>query len=157
MPSEVTLTRTPEAKQVYARALFDLGFTIREVTRKAGISNDTAMAIKRRCDYNSDSLEQLKKILPNKFYGLANESLNHLSPEKLEKCSAPQLMMVTGIAIDKARDMEGSNRPQFNIVTVVNECRQTSERLAKEIGTLDTLLVDRQASLTSTDCGQNAI
>ena len=61
-------------------------------------------------------------------------AMSKVSAEKLDACSAPQLMMVAGIAVDKARDMEGSNRPVFNIVNVVGELRNSLADLeAKQI------------------------
>jgi hypothetical protein len=43
--------------------------------------------------------------------------------------NALQLTTIGAIGVDKARDMEGSNRPVFNIVTVVNETRQALDGL----------------------------
>lgn len=116
-------------KQIYAKALLDTGATIRAVSEECGIGGSTVIAIKRKPDYDVRFLESVKKQLPTAFYALAGLSLSKVSPEKLDACSAPQLMMVSGIAVDKARDMEGSNRPVFNVVTVINECKQTRDKL----------------------------
>ena len=89
----------------------------------------TIAAIKNKADYSPTFLDSVKRALPAAFYALAGLAMSKVSADKLEVCSAPQLMMVAGIAVDKARDMEGSNRPIFNVVTVINECKQTRDKL----------------------------
>ena len=39
--------------------------------------------------------------------------------------NALQLMTINAIGVDKARDMEGSNRPVFNIVTMVGDMQKS--------------------------------
>lgn len=129
MPLHLTLERVPIHKQIYAKALLDTGASISAVAEECSMGNSTVVAIKRKSNYDMGFLETVKKQLPTAFYALAGLSLSKVSPEKLDACSAPQLMMVSGIAVDKARDMEGSNRPVFNVVTVINECKQTRDKL----------------------------
>lgn len=133
MPLHLTLERVPIHKQIYARALLDTGASVRTVAEECSIGNSTVVAIKRKTDYDMRFLDTVKRSLPTAFYALAGLSLSKVSPEKLDACSAPQLMMVSGIAVDKARDMEGSNRPVFNVVTVINECKQTRDKLEQQM------------------------
>jgi hypothetical protein len=124
-----SLVNTPTHKQIYARAMLDSGASIRTVAEECGMGCSTVVAIKRKPDYNMKFLDSVKRMLPTAFYALAGLAMSKVSVDKLEQCSAPQLMMVAGIAVDKARDMEGSNRPIFNVVTVINECKQTRDKL----------------------------
>jgi hypothetical protein len=133
----ITLEQTPIHKQIYARALLDAGASIRAVAEKCDMGDSTVVKIKRKPDFNPNFLEAVKRSLPMAFYALAGLAMSKVSPEKLDACSAPQLMMVAGIAVDKARDMEGSNRPVFNVVTVINECKQTRDKLEQQMSGVD--------------------
>ncbi len=135
MPARaLTLENVPIHKQVFARALLDTGATIRAVANECSIGQSTVIAIKRKTGYGLPFLESVKKQLPTAFYALSGLAMSKVTPEKLDACSAPQLMMVSGIAVDKARDLEGSNRPIFNIVNVVNDCQKTMEKLNSQMG-----------------------
>lgn len=112
----ITLERTPHQKQVFAKALLESAYNITQTAKLTGLNRRTVMEINSRSDYEMEAIARIQKRLPAKFYITSDWALNNLTPEKMEACSAPQLMMVAGIAIDKARDMEGSNRPVINIV-----------------------------------------
>lgn len=137
--SALTLERVPIHKQIYAKALLETGATVRAVADECEIGQSTVVAIRRKPDYSANILESAKRMLPTAFYALAGLSMSKVSPDKLDACSAPQLMMVAGIAVDKARDMEGSNRPVFNLVNIVNETQRTIERLNSELSSIKTV------------------
>ena len=126
-------------KQIYARALFDAGATLDKVADECSIGRATAVAIRRKTDYETSILDRVKRSLPTAFYTLAGLAMSKVSGEKLDNCSAPQLMMVAGIAVDKARDMEGSNRPVFNVVSIISECKQTRDKLQGQLDRLASL------------------
>ena len=140
----LTLERVPLHKQIYAKALLDMGAGLNAVADECSIGKSTVVAIKRKTDYGTSVLEAAKRSMPAAFYAIAGLSMSKVSPSKLDACSAPQLMMVAGIAVDKARDMEGSNRPIFNIVNVVNDAQRTIAKL------------DAQMSIFTTAINQNA-
>jgi G:T/U-mismatch repair DNA glycosylase len=121
VPTALTLERVPLHKQIYARALLDMGTSTRSVASECSIGLSTVQAIKQKQDYSDKFLEAVKRKLPTAFYALGGLAMSKVSDEKLDVCSAPQLMMVAGIAVDKARDMEGNNRPIVNIVTMVGD------------------------------------
>lgn len=112
----ITLERTPHQKQVFVKALLQSGVPVSKATKLAHLSHGVVEEIRRRNTYDLQSISDIQKRLPAKAYITADWAFDNVTPEKLEACSAPQLMMVAGIAIDKARDMEGLNRPVFNIV-----------------------------------------
>lgn len=116
MSGKITLKNTPHQKQVFAKSLLESGFSKSQTAKLSHLSQHTIDEINRRSDYSIEEISKIQKRLPAKFYITSDWALNNLTPEKMESCSAPQLMMVAGIAIDKARDMEGSNRPIVNIV-----------------------------------------
>ena len=121
VPIALTLERVPLHKQIYARALLDMGTSTRSVASECSIGLSTVQAIKQKQDYSEQFLEAVKRKLPTAFYALGGLAMSKVTEDKLEACSAPQLMMVSGIAVDKARDMEGNNRPIVNIVTMVGD------------------------------------
>ena len=121
VPTALTLERVPLHKQIYARALLDMGTSTRSVAEECSIGLSTVQAIKHKQDYSEQFLESVKRKLPTAFYALGGLAMSKVSEEKLDACSAPQLMIVAGVAVDKARDMEGSNRPVVNIVTMVGD------------------------------------
>jgi hypothetical protein len=128
----INLSRTPHEKQVFIRAMLDSKIPWRRIQKIGKVSSGVLLEIARRHDYEIEAVEAVRKRLPLKFYNLADEAMNHVSTEKLAACSAPQLMMVAGISVDKARDMEGANRPVFNVVDIaMNITKLVSESKAR--------------------------
>jgi len=142
----ITLERTPVEKQLYAKTLLDAGATIRAVQAKTKLSGETVIAIKRSQDYSSSMLDEFRRRLPYKAYKLADDVLDLIEPNEIKKAPLNIKMMAFGIAIDKARDMEGLNRPQFNIVSVIADCKQTREKLEKQMAAIS----QARARITST-------
>jgi hypothetical protein len=130
------------------------GMSYRQIMDDAGVSPNTITAIKRKSIPESQLMDSIKKVLPTAFYALGNMAVMKVTPEKLDACSAPQLMMVAGISVDKARDMEGSNRPIFNVVTVVNECKQTRDKLEAQMARIQQA---KKQLLTQSTVDTNAI
>lgn len=142
MTGQITLERTPHLKQVFAKALLDapIPFTIARVCKETGLDYRTVKEISRRNDYKIEAIQAIQKRLPAKFYITSDWALDNLTPAKMEACSAPQLMMVAGIAIDKARDMEGLNRPVINLVelsasigTAIKEARERMSMITQQL------------------------
>jgi hypothetical protein len=77
--------------------------------------------INRQFPSNSDEIEQCKKRLIGESYGLVARAWNRVTDDKLDAMNALQLTTIGAIGVDKARDMEGSNRPVVNIVTMVGD------------------------------------
>lgn len=153
MPSlsdRLTLTQTPEEKQILAKILFDSSHSISQVCKRVGISNHTAIAIKRRNDYSATLVEEYKRRLPMKAYRLADDTIDLITLQEIQKAPLGVKMMAFGVAIDKARDMEGSNRPIFNIVSVINECKQTRDRLEAQLSGLSQRKLALSAEQTNT-------
>lgn len=138
----ITLERTPIEKQIYAKTLLDMGASVRTVAHKVGLGNDTILAIRHSQSYSTSMLEEFKKRLPFKAYRLADDVIDCIDSNEIKKAPLNVKMIAFGIAIDKARDMEGSNRPIFNVVTVINECKQTRDKLERQLG----FIVDARAA-----------
>lgn len=115
----ITLERIAIQDQLYAKSLLDNGTPIRTVARLVGIQKDVVNHIAWKQDYSASMLENFKKRLPYKFYKYADDMMDLVSYDEMKKAPIGTKMVSVGIAIDKARDMEGSNRPVFNVVTVV--------------------------------------
>lgn len=137
MPDIQTLPNIPLHKQIVIQGMLNAGMSYRQICDDAEVSTRSVTQIKRRNVPETPLLEHIKKVLPTAFYALSALSMSKVTSEKLDSCSAPQLMMVSGIAVDKARDMEGNNRPVFNVVTVVNDCKRTRDKLEAELSFLD--------------------
>ena len=151
MPELQTLERTPVEKQIYAKTLFDSGATYKAIQRAIpGIATHTLQAIKYSQTYSASMLEEFKRRLPYKAYRLADDVLDLIDCNEIKKAPLGVKMMAFGVAIDKARDMEGSNRPVFNMVTVVNECKQTMAKIDAEIGALQGALTRKRAVAVDT-------
>lgn len=140
MPAKpITLAHTPLHKQIYAKALLEVGASARAVAEEMHMGQDTVRVIRNKPDYDINFLETVKRALPKAFYAVSGLAMSKVTPEKLDACSAPQLMMVAGIGIDKARDMEGSNRPVFNVVSVINDCKSTRDKLESQLMRLQSI------------------
>lgn len=142
----ITLERIPEEKQILAKILFDSSHSISQVCKRVGISNHAAIAVKRNNEYSATLIEDYKKRLPFKAYRLADNVIDMISIQEIQKAPLGTKMMAFGVAIDKARDMEGSNRPVFNIISVVNDCRKTMTKLDEQMG----LIAQAKIMITST-------
>ena len=140
-------------QQLAAKALIESGIPYREIGEELGISPTTVTKIARKFPSNNQVVETLKKALPTNFYTMGALALANISPKKLADSSALQLATVSGICVDKARDMEGSNRPQFNIVTVINECKQTRDKLENQMRAI----AQRKAQLMASTVETNEI
>lgn len=134
----ITLERTPIEKQIYAKTLFDSGATYKAIQKAIpGISTHTLQSIKENNTYSASLLEEFKRRLPFKAYKLADDVLDLIDCNEIKKAPLGVKMMAFGVAIDKARDMEGSNRPIFNIVSVVADCKKTRDKLELQLSSIN--------------------
>lgn len=139
----ITLERIPHQTQVAIRGFQLAGFTHQRIKKMLDVSLDVVRYIARQNPSNTEEVDAFKKGLIAESYGIARRSAIRVTDEKLDNCSAPQLAMVSGIFIDKARDIEGLNKPQFNIVNIVNDCKQTRDKLEKEMQFIDAQIASR--------------
>ena len=105
--------------QIYAKCLLDNHVSVNAVRRKTGLADITIRTIRDRQTYSPTLLEDFKRRLPFKAYRLADDVLDCVDINEIKSAPLGTKMVAFGIAIDKARDMEGSNRPVYNVVTVV--------------------------------------
>lgn len=131
------MANTPIANQIYAKTLLDMGVSIRKVSSKTEMSTKTIQVIKKRQDYSPVMLEEFKKRLPYKSYKWADDVLDIITVDEVAKAPLGTKVMLYGVAIDKARDMEGSNRPVFNIVGVVNDATRMLSRLDSQLSSIE--------------------
>jgi len=116
-----TLERIPHDKQVAVFALHSAGYSQTKICKLVGISHPTVSRIIHQVPVNVDEVESYKKALMARQYAISMRATNYITDEKLDKMNALQLMTINAIGIDKARDMEGSNRPVFNIIQAAND------------------------------------
>ena len=117
----ITLERIPHDKQVAVHALSTLGYSVRKISAAVDVSQNTVCAINRQIPSNSSEIDAYKKGIIAWNYGISMRSMHRITDDRLDKMNAIQLMTISAIGIDKARDMEGSNRPVVNIVTMVGD------------------------------------
>lgn len=93
---------------------------------------------------NITEIETCKKTVVGSFYGLARGCQENITLDKLESSSAYQLMGMASLAVQAARDMEGLNRPVFNVVDIalnieklVDEARHRKEKILSTLTTVD--------------------
>lgn len=133
-------TRTPYQKQVWVKALLESGMTLRAVAKQAGIAIDTVIAIRRLMPSNLTEVEACKRTVVGSFYGLARGCQEHITPSKLEESSAYQLMGMASLAVQAARDMEGLNRPQFNVIDIALNIQKLTEASRTRLETITSTL-----------------
>ncbi len=111
----VTLKNLPIATQLGIKALLESGYSVNKVAKMAKVCEMTVRAVKKLETLDLDRVTRIKKNLGNKFYATADRALDHVTDTKLKDASAPQLMMTAGIALDKARLIEGkaTSRVEF--------------------------------------------
>lgn len=113
--------------------MLQTGASIRAIARELKMGQDTVIQIKRTIPSNLPEVEAIKKRLVGRFYANANEFMNHITPDKLESASAYQLVGMSTLSVQAARDMEGLNRPQFNVIDIaMNIERLTDEAKARK-------------------------
>ena len=117
----ITLERIPHDKQVAVATFFDLGYSKSKIARSLDVSRNVVQKVIAQFPSNSIELEQCKKSIISKSYGLVARAWNRVTDDKLDAMNALQLTTIGAIGVDKARDMEGSNRPVVNIVTMVGD------------------------------------
>ena len=147
----ITLERTPIESQIYAKTLLDLNVSVNGVRRRTGLADITIRNIRDKQVYSPTLLENFKRRLPFKSYRMADDILDCIDVNEIKSAPLGTKMVAFGIAIDKARDMEGSNRPIFNIVSVVNECKQTRDKLEAQMSLVDTRILALQSKQTNVD------
>lgn len=125
----ITLERIPHDKQVAVATFADMGYSQSKIARSLDISRGVVHSILLQFPSNNAEVEQCKKTMISKSYGLAHRAFNRITDVKLDAMNALQLTTIGAIGIDKARDMEGSNRPVFNIINVAAD-------LSKRLGDL---------------------
>ena len=146
----VTLARTSHQKQVWVKALLESGLTYRRIEKETGISQTTIAAIKRLTPSNLTDLEQCKKQVVGSFYGLARGCQENITLDKLEQSSAYQLIGMASLAVQAARDMEGLNRPQFNVIEVALNVQRLVEQSKARLSSITSTLeaTEQRSELT---------
>ena len=142
----ITLERTPVQNQIYAKALLDMGMGIGRVAKKVGMGTDTVIAVRDRQELSPSMFERIKGRLTGKWARLADDTLDLVDRNDIKKASVNARVWIAGVATDKLQDLEGKNKPVFNIVTVVNECKKTRDKLEAQMEQI----VKAEACITST-------
>src|ERR1700690_792544 len=114
--------------------------TVRAVCKQARLSTPTVMAIRRLIPSNLTEVETCKKTVIGSFYGLARGCQENITLDKLEQSSAYQLMGMASLAVQAARDMEGLNRPQFNVIEVALNVQRLTEQSQARLKAIDAAL-----------------
>lgn len=84
----------------------ELGSTA--IARKVGCSPQNVLRVLKRFNVNSESdLRDFQQYRAEAYDSIVMRSLESITPKKLEKASAPALMMVAGTAEDKSRLIRG--------------------------------------------------
>ena len=135
----ITLERTPVQNQLYAKGLLDMGIGIGTVARKVGMGKDTVTAIRDNHNLNPSMLERFKARMPLRFAQLVDDTLDLMDRDDIKKAPIQTRMWIAGVATDKMQALEGTNRPVFNIVTVVADTQKAISRLDSQLNQLNAL------------------
>lgn len=141
LSGNITLSTYSPALLSFIRARLDAGATNREIEHEFGVSHGTVTAIRKSSIFNKSHVEALKSGLSNAFATVAASALSSINPDKLANCSAPQLMMVAGVAYDKLRLAQGESTANISFrdagSQAINVSRAADDMLsglASEIG-----------------------
>ena len=143
VPGLNSLAHTPHHTQATVAAMLDMGTSIRAVCKQMKIGHATVMAIKRTVPSNLPEVEAIKKRLPGRFYANANEFLNNITPEKLEAASAYQLVGMASLSVQAARDMEGLNKPTFNIIDIAMNVERLTAQAKDRLKSINSTLSEQ--------------
>lgn len=126
-----TTTQIHPLKKMCASALLDMGEPKNQICKALKISDTSLRIIAEDSYLVPEKVAETKKTLGSRFYMTAARALEATTNKKLAESSAPQLMMAAGIAVDKARLLEG-------LSTVITETRSRQEQdLAAELASLE--------------------
>ncbi len=125
----ITLERTPIQNQLYAKCLIDNGASIRAISRQTGLTQDTLRVIRDKQTYSPLMIEKFKQRMPGKWAHLADDILDLSDRDEIKKAPINTRIWMAAVATDKFQALEGTNRPVFNIVTVVNQTKSALEGL----------------------------
>ena len=158
MADDFNIDNYQEAKAYAIKGLLAAGMGYQQISDELGVSERTISAIKKSEKLDPDRVKRIKDALPAKIYEKIDLSLESITPDKLEKATAHQAIMVAAIGIDKARLIEGqaTSRMEFVNTTDRELAGQIAELSAKleqmqtgEI--LDAELSTNQSELESTE------
>ena len=125
----ITLERTPIQTQYAVKAFAECGASVSSICKQFDLSHHTVNAIKRSNKFDDARYETFKKYLPRQWGGLAWDTLNLCDRADIKKAPIQTRVWIAGVATDKMQSLEGTNRPVFNVVTVV----QTLEKRLKDL------------------------
>ncbi len=96
------------ARGIVARAMLETGASLRSVQKATGISQTTAVVLKRKKLLNPTHVEAVKKTFRGRAALILDDALDAVTKKKLGDSSAPDLMRVA----EKAQQMAGlAERP----------------------------------------------
>jgi DNA-binding transcriptional MerR regulator len=114
----VNLTRFPELRQAEIKALLEQGYSLKKISQMAKCSLETVIAVKRSNKFDRAIVDAIKDKISGKFYRVADAAVDAITPEKLENATPVQLITTAGIAIDKARLIDGDSTARVEFVGV---------------------------------------
>ncbi len=91
------------ARGIVARAMLETGASLRSVQKATGISQTTAVVLKRKKLLNPTHVEAVKKTFRGRAALILDDALDAVTKKKLGDSSAPDLMRVA----EKAQQMAG--------------------------------------------------
>ena len=93
--------------------------TVRQIAKEYNVANATVSTIEHdeRLKAKLAQSEHIKKALSANLYISAQDSLNCITPERLEKVNAYQNAIITATLIDKARLVEGASTQNISVMS----------------------------------------
>lgn len=111
------------------------GWSLAQIAEKFGIS---WQSVQKRLGTIASWVGQISTCEPYKKHRadvlatIQHQALGHMTPEKLEACSAPQLMMVAGIAYDKERLERGMSTEIVDTRALTCDIVELDRRIAEK-------------------------
>jgi hypothetical protein len=150
LSGNVTLSTYSPAFIAFVRARIDSGATNDEIQQEFSIAKATVQAIRKTTLFSKGHVAAIKSGLASGFAAVAATALSTINKEKLDACSAPQLAMVAGVAVDKLRLLQGESTQNVSFkdagANAVDHLSVVEGVLSSLVGSIDT---GEQAALPS--------
>jgi len=133
----------------------EAGKSLRTLAKDTNLSVNTIRAILRQETPPSRMVERMKKGLAGKLYQVADMALDRVVEEGvIERLGGYQAMLVAGIAIDKARLVEGESTQNIDIRLItmkLEELAAEEKRLMAQLNESGVVTIDVNDASESND------
>ncbi len=133
IPEKKTKKKIPLAVKAVAKVMTESGFSQVETARELSLPVKSIQRAIADSTLDRKIIEQVKEILPTKFYHVAFMIAERLSshPELIAKMNPYMQTMVMAIMVDKGRLMQGQSTENVEVRGQVADVKTTLDEIAR--------------------------